>query len=117
MRKLIGVIALGLLSFPALCQSTSKYQVATILEVKAHQAAGKNASEATSYDVSAKVGDTIYVVLYTPPLGEVPQKYAAGREMLVLVGDKTITYNNLLGQSFQVPIQSQRPAAEPARSK
>ena len=27
MRKLIGVIALCLLTFPALCQSTSKYQV------------------------------------------------------------------------------------------
>lgn len=117
MRKLIGVIALGLLSFPALCQSTSKYQVATIIEVKAHQAAGKNASEAMSYDVSAKVGDTIYVVLYTPPLGEVPQKYAAGRELLVLVGNDTVTYNDLLGQSFQVPIQSRRPAAESKRPK
>ena len=117
MRKLIGVIALGLLSFPALCQSTSKYQVATIIEVKAHQAAGKNASEPASYDVTAKVGDTIYVVLYTPPLGEVPQKYAAGRELLVLIENNTVTYNDLLGQSFQVPIQSRRPAAEPARSK
>ena len=117
MRKLIGVIALGLLSFPALCQSTSKYQVATILEVKAHQAAGKNASEATSYDVSAKVGDTIYVVLYTPLLGEIPPKHVAGRDLLVLVGKDTITYNDLLGQSFQVPIQSQRPAAETVRSK
>jgi hypothetical protein len=116
-RKLIGVIALGLLSFPALCQSTSKYQVATILEVKTHQAAGNNALDATSYDVSAKVGDTIYVVLYTPPLGEVPPKYAAGRDMLVLVGKNTITYNDMLGRSLQVPIQSQRPAAEPKRSK
>ena len=117
MRKLIGVIALCLLSFPALCQSTSKYQVATIIEVKAHQASGKNASEPTSYDVTAKVGDTIYVVLYTPPLGEVPQKYAAGREMLVLIENNTVTYNDLLGQSFQVPIQSRRPAAEPKRPK
>ena len=110
MRKLIGVIALCLLSFPAFCQSTSKYQVATIIEVKAHQAAGDSASDATSYDVSAKVGDTIYVVLYTPPLGELPPKYAAGREMLVLVGKNTITYNDILGRSFEVPIESQRPA-------
>jgi hypothetical protein len=116
-RKLIGVIALCLLSFPAFCQSTSKYQVATIVEVKAHRAAGDSASDATSYDVSAKVGDTIYVVLYTPPLGELPPKYAAGREMLVLVGKNTITYNDMLGRSLQVPIQSQRPAAEPKPSK
>lgn len=117
MRKLIGVIALCLLSFPALCQSTSKYQVATIIEVETHQTAGDSASDATSYDVSAKVGDTIYVVLYTPALGEVPPKYAAGRDMLVLVGKNTITYNDMLGRSLQVPIQSQRPAAEPKPSK
>ncbi|MGA9497432.1 MAG: hypothetical protein ACLP0H_14930 [Terriglobales bacterium] len=117
MRKLIGVIALCLLSFPAFCQSTSKYQVGMITDVKACPVAGDSASDPTSYDVSVKVGDTIYVVLYTPPLGELPPKYAAGREMLVLVGKNTITYNDMLGRSLQVPIQSQRPAAEPKPSK
>ena len=39
MRRLIAVIALCLLTFAALCQSTSKYEVGTITEVKAHQAA------------------------------------------------------------------------------
>lgn len=117
MRKLIGVVALWLLSFPALCQSTSKYQVATIFEVKVHQAAGDNASDAASYDVSVKVGDTIYVVLYTPPLGELPPKYEAGREMLVFVGKNTITYNDMLGHSLQVPIQSRRAVAETKASK
>ena len=116
MRRVIGVIALCLLSFPAFCQSTSTYQVATIIEVKAHQVAGDRASDPTSYDVSAKVGDTIYVVLYTPPLGELPPKYAAGRSMLVLIGKNAITYNDMLGRSLQVPIQSQRPAAEPKPS-
>jgi len=116
-RKLIGVIALCLLTFPALCQSASKWQIATITEVKSHPAAGESASDATSYDVSAKVGDTIYVVLYTTPLGELPPKYAAGREMLVLVGKNTITYNDMLGRSFKVPIESQRPAAEPKQSR
>jgi hypothetical protein len=117
MRSLIAGIGLCLLTFPALCQSTSKYQVATIIEVKAHQAARDSGSDAVSYDVSAKVGDTIYVVLYTTPLGELPPKYAAGREMLVLVGKDTITYNDMLGRSLQVPIQSQRPASEPKPSK
>lgn len=117
MRRLIGVIALCLLSFPALCQPTSKYQVATIIEVKAHQAAGDGGPNATSYDVSVKVGDTIYVVLYTTPSGELPPKYAAGRNLLVLVGQNTITYNDMLGRSLQVPIQNHRPAAEPKPSK
>ena len=117
MRKLIGVIALCLVTFPALCQSTSKYQIGFITEVKPRQATGDGTSDPTSYDVSVKVGDTIYVVLYTQPLGEIPAKYETGRELLVLVGKKTITYNDMLGRSRQVPIESQRPAAEHKDSK
>jgi hypothetical protein len=117
MRRLIAVIGLCLLTFPALCQSTSKYQVAIINEVKPRQAAGDDASDPISYDVSVKVGDTIYVVLYTQPLGELPAKYATGHELLVLVGKNTITYNDMLGRSLQVPIESQRPVAEPKQSK
>ena len=117
MRRLIGVIALCLLSFPALCQSTSKYQVAIITEVKLRQAAGDDASDPASYDVSVKVGNTIYVVLYTQPLGEIPGKYLKGHELLVLVGKNTITYNDILGRSLQVPIESQRPVTEPKQSK
>ena len=117
MQRLIVVIALGLLTLAAFGESTSKYQVALITEVKARQAAGDSASDATSYDVSVKVGDTIYVVLYTPALGELPPKYETGRELLVLVGKKAITYNDMLGQSLQVPIESQRPVTEPKHSK
>jgi hypothetical protein len=117
MRKLIGAVTLCLLTLPALCQSRSKYQVAIITEVKAHQVAGEPASDSSSYDVSVKVGDTIYVVLYTPPLSELPPKYATGRELLVLVGKSTITYNDMLGQSHEVPIKSQRPPIEPKHSR
>jgi len=117
MRKLIAVMGLLLLTFPALCQSTSKYQIGFIAEVKPRQAAGDDASDPTSYDVSVKVGDTIYVVLYTQPLGELPAKYAKGHELLVLVGKNTITYNDILGRSLQVPIESQRPVTEPKQSK
>ncbi len=117
MRKLIGAVTLCLLTLPALCQSTSKYQVAIITEVKAHQVAGEPASDSSSFDVSVKVGDTIYVVLYTPPLSELPPKYATGRELLVLVGKSTITYNDMLGQSHEVRIESQRPAIEPKHSR
>jgi hypothetical protein len=117
MRKLIGAVTLCLLTLPALCQPTSKYQVAIITEVKAHQVAGEPVSDSSSYDISVKVGDTIYVVLYTPPLSELPPKYATGRELLVLVGKSTITYNDMLGQSHEVPIESQRPAIEPKRSR
>ena len=113
MIRLAIVFCISLTTLPAFCQSASKYQVGTITEVKVHQTAGSGASDAASYDVSVKAGDTIYVVLYTPPLGEKTVKYAAGRELLVLVGKRTIRYNDILGQSFEVSIESQKSAAKP----
>jgi hypothetical protein len=112
MLKLICMTCICLGTLPAFSQSTSKYQVATITDVKTHQDSG---SDVVRYDVSVKVGDTIYVVLYTPPLGMNTVKYAAGRELLVLVGKKTITYNDILGQSQEVPIVSQRSATKQAK--
>ena len=117
MRRLTGVIALCLLTVPALCQSTSKWQTAIVTEVKPRQAAGDGASGPASYDVSVKVGDITYVVMYTQPLDEIPAKYATGRELLVLVGKNTITYNDMLGRSFQVPIESQKLATEHKHAK
>jgi hypothetical protein len=117
MLKLVGLFLIFLAIAPAFGQSTSKYQVGTITEVKAHLAAGSGASDVASYDVSVKVGETIYVVLYTPPLGEIMVKYAAGRDLLVLVGKNKITYNDILGQSYDVPIESQQSAAKPKQSK
>jgi hypothetical protein len=109
MLKLICMTCICLGTLPAFSQSTSKYQVATITDVKIHQDSG---SDLARYDVSVKVGDTIYVVLYTPPLGMSTVKYAAGRELLVLVVKKAITYNDILGQSQEVPIVSQRSASK-----
>lgn len=110
MRRLVCLLALCLSALPAFCQSTSKYQIATILDVKPHGKAGVRASDVTSYDVSVQVGDTIYVGRYTPPLGEIDVKYVAGRQILVEVGKQAITYNDILGRSHEVPIESQRPA-------
>ena len=117
MRRLMAVIVLSLFTFPALCQSASKWQIATITEVKPHPAAAEDTSDPITYDVSVKVSGTIYVVRYTTPSDALPPRYAAGRDLLVLVGKDTITYNDMLGRSFEVPIQSQKPAAEPKRAK
>jgi hypothetical protein len=116
MKRLGLVLCISLTMFSAFGQSASKYQVGTITEVKTHQEAG-GATDAASYDVSVKVGDTIYVVLYTPPPGQETVKYAAGRDLLVLVGKSTVTYNDILGQSYALPIESRRPAAKPNQSK
>ena len=117
MRGLIGALCICFTTFPVLCQSASKYQVGTITAVKTHEAPEGAVSDRVSYDVSVKVGATTYVVLYTPPLGEETVKYSAGRDLLVLVGKRTIRYNDLLGQSFDVPIESQTRAAKPNQPK
>lgn len=107
MLRAFGVLCMCLSAFAAYSQSpTSKYQVATIMAVKPHKAAPATDDSVSSYDVSVKVADVIYVVLYTPPPGVRTVQYAAGRELLVLVGDKTITYNDILGNSLEVPILS-----------
>lgn len=117
MLRLVVLFCICLTTFPVVCQSTSKYQVGTITEVKTHLSDANSGSDAVSYDVAVKVGDTNYVVLYTPPPGQETVKYSAGRDLLVLVGKRTIRYNDILGQSFDVPIESQRPAAKPNQSK
>ncbi len=117
MRKLIALVTLCLLTLPSLCQSPAKWEVATITEVKPHPIAAEQPTDPVIYDISVKVGDTIYVVRYTTPPSDVPPKYAAGHELLVLVGKNTITYNDMLGRSLQVPIESQRPATQTKASK
>ena len=117
MLKTICAICISMVTFTAYGQAASKYQVGTITEVKIHQPAADGVSEAASYDVSLKVGDTVYLLLYTPPLGMNTVKYAAGRDLLVLVGKDKITYNDLLGQSFDVPIISRKAAVDAKQSK
>jgi hypothetical protein len=117
MLKTICAICICMVTFTAFSQAAGKYQVGTITEVKIHQPAVDGASEAVSYDVSVKVGDTLYLVLYTPPLAMNTVKYAAGHDLLVLVGKDTITYNDLLGRSIEVPIVSRKSATNAKQSK
>ena len=84
--------------------SMSKYRVGTITAAQCHQAADANA-RITSCEVSVRVGNTAYGVLYLAPVGTDNVRYETGRELLV-VGEDTITYNDMLGNSFQVPILS-----------
>jgi hypothetical protein len=118
MLKLFCAICICLITFPALCESTSNYQIATIIDVKPHQT-DDHASDVVSYDVSVRVGNTIYVTLYTPntPVDINNVRYRAGLPVLVLVRKDTIAYNDLLGRSFEVPIISQKPAADGKQSK
>ena len=118
MIKLVCAVAfICLVTFPLFPQYGSKYEVATIIDVKPHQPAGTASSDPVKYDVSLRVGDTIYLTLYTDTLGTGTVKYAGGRELLVLIGGKTVRYNNILGQSLEVPIVSRKKATDSKPSK
>jgi hypothetical protein len=108
----VTIFLVCLTALPTLSQSTSKWVVGTITDVRIRRP-DPDEFGTISYDVSVKVGNTVYVVLYTPPLGEETVKYAGGRDLLVLVGKSTIRYNDMLGQSHDVPIESQRPTTKP----
>ena len=115
MSKNIWVICIFLASVVAYGQPKPNYEVATIVEVKQVRAATDTTPG--SYEVWVRVGDTIYQTLYTPlfDTGTVP--HAPGHDLLVLVGEKTITYNDMLGRSFSVPIISKKPAAAKKRKE
>lgn len=112
MLRLIAVICVCVAAFALFAHAKPKYEAATIMDVQMHEG---STSDAVSYDVTVKVGETLYLVLFTPPIDTPVVKYVAGRELLVLVGEKTITYNDMLGQSWEVPIVSQRSATKGAK--
>ena len=95
----------------ALCQNSAPYQVGTIIEVKDHQPTGQEDS-AKSYDISVKVGNTIYLVLYTPPGGSDVAQYKIGLDFPVQVDGKTMRFSDALGRPMAVPIVSQRQVVE-----
>jgi hypothetical protein len=72
MLKSLLLIIMCTVALPVLGEPSTKYEVATILEVLRHQSADESASAAgASYDVSIKVGGTIYVVLYADTIGTI----------------------------------------------
>jgi len=93
--------------------SSEKWQVATIMDVKVHPPAPGGDANAIAYDVTVRVGNTEYVVLYVPPEGSFKDavKYKVGIDALVLVGTDTIKYNDMLGKTYEVPIISRRTIA------
>jgi hypothetical protein len=111
MLRLMCVIGICMTTFPAFCEPAAKWEVATIIGVKTHHIDSSSTPDVVTYDVSVKIGNTVYLVLYTPPLGMSTIKYAGGRQLLVLVGKKTIRYNDILGQTLEVPIIGQKTAA------
>jgi hypothetical protein len=113
MRKIVSVILLWMAVLPALAQSPApKYQPGTIMAVKPHKGTAAGDPSTTRFDISIRVGSTLYTVLYAPPPGSYGAEYTQGMNLLVLVGDKTITFSDMTGVSRQAAILS-RAAVSP----
>ena len=89
MARLLSILILSVAT-ASFCQTSSpKPQHATISAVTLH----KNAPDDSvlKYDVSLKIGNSMYVVLFTPPSGSKGVEYAVGQDVVALVGPDTIT--------------------------
>ena len=110
-KLLLGTLII-LLPALVLAQSSSTsltYQPATIIAVNPHRYPGNSNPNDALYDVSVKVKRTLYVVVTTSPSPSGSIQYAVGREVLVRVSDDTITWNDIMGESHEVPIISRSP--------
>ena len=94
-----------LVTLPVFCQAPSPNpQVATITAVTLHPKNAENGDPPMAqYDLSLKVGDTVYVVLFTPASGSTAVKYSVGMNVVVQVGSESIKFTKL-GQTHEVPI-------------
>jgi len=120
MRTAMTLLLSLFLAATCLAQSsTAKWKVATITGVKVHQPAARNDSSPPQYEVTSKVEDTEYVVLYVAPAGSLPDvaQYRLGQEVPVLVGTDTIKYNDMTGTTREVPILSRRSLASSTPTK
>src|SRR5215831_19965525 len=106
MRRVFSLIIFVAASMSGLCQTPSaKYEPGTIMAVTRHQnSASEGDPGVARYDVSIKVGNTIYVGLYTPPDGSNQVEYSAGIERLVSVGTDTLTLPGSKTGTVEIPI-------------
>ena len=103
----LGLILICVTVASASAQAPSpKFEPGTITAVTARQSPGQHDTDVTQYEVSVKVGDTTYLVLYTPLNGANAVKFSAGNQLLVLVGSTTLTFNSALSGKTEVPILS-----------
>src|SRR5690349_8441389 len=102
---LLSALLLMSLAMPCAAQTSSpKYERGTIMAVRRHQAGVEDKDTVTKYDVSVKVRDTVYVVLYEPPNGANSVEYAAGMDLLISVDADTLTFPSKLTGTTHVPI-------------
>ena len=118
MRKMFLGILILLLPAMALAQASttpSSYQPATITSVKPHQSPESSNPDDGLYEVSIRAGQTVYVVLTPVPAPAENAPYAVGRQVLVRIGVDTITWNDIMGQSYKAAILSRTQIGDMAK--
>jgi len=120
MRRALILLLSAMLAPLCLGQSSAaKWKVATITEVKLHSPTTGNDSSTVQYEVTARIENTEYVVLYVAPAGSLPDvaRYRLGQDVPVLVGTDTIKYSDLTGTTREVLILSRRKIPTTAAKK
>ena len=120
MRTAVILLLSAMLAPLCLGQSSAaKWKVATITGVKVHEPMVGNDSSAPQYEVTSRIENTEYVVLYVAPQGSLPDiaRYRLGQDIPVLVGSDSIKYNDLTGTTREVPILSRRTIPSSAAKK
>ncbi len=112
MRKAIVLAVVCVACLPLFGQSEApeKWTVGTILDVQATPGAKAVDASAGTYNVSVKIGDTVYVVQYTAPPGREGLQYRVGRDIPVLVRGKTLVFTDIRGDVKEVPIVGRKKA-------
>ena len=93
MLRFLLAFVLCICVVPALCQTPSpKYQPGTIVTVERHHVQPSDTNpDSIRYDVTVRIEDTLYVVLYTPVSGSNTVEFSAGLQFLFSVGKDTLT--------------------------
>lgn len=94
-----------------------KYQIGNVMAAQVHEATPGEDPNVLRYEVTLHIGNTEFVVLYTPPHGQKTVEYHLGRDGLFLVQKDTIVFHNMLGERQEVPIVSRKPSASKGKSK
>jgi len=104
MRGWLGFIMICVAAVSMLSQTSSNYQPGTVTAVTAHESLGQQESDIHRYDVSVEVGNTRYVVLFTPPKHTEDVMFHAGNDVLVQVGASTLTFDGPVSGKTEIPI-------------
>lgn len=116
MRILSFVIVTCVAILPVFSQNESaKYEPGTILAVERHpDDVSESSSRPLRYDVTVQIGDTVYVVLYTPPYGSNIVEYSPGIEKLFSVRSDSLRYPEREGYADLPIVRTTKLPVQPA---